>query len=365
MRNLERQVLLRVHDLIKGDIQAFTPSLLLRVLQRGQVVVDLRWGKTYHFYDISSLTKIVFASSLAMRLMQTHALMPNTHVTEILPWAQASSTRVSDLYAHTAGLAWWRPFFKRLAPQAVLPVTRSTLLAEQLDKLQVLLRQEKLYHDRKSVYSDLDVLFLNFLVTNLTERSLVELWTELQQDLGLSDTHFCLRNHPSFERNLYAPTEDCPWRNRVLQGEVHDENAWSLGGVSLHAGLFSTMNDLTNYLQILRLAHRGGRKTPFGAPEIVQMFTKRQVSRLRGDMGYLFWKPSRPVSTGGHYLSPHAFGHVGFTGTSLWFDPKVDVGVLILSHRVHPTRKNTRFQELRRSLHDVVFETLWPGGGVS
>ena len=152
-------------------------------------------------------------------------------------------------------------------------------------------------------------------------------------------------------------TEDCPWRERVIRGEVHDENAFALGGYSGHAGLFGTVDDVYHIVNMLRGHYRGGRRD-FFRPETVRDFFRRQ-DLVPGCTWALGWDtPSEESSSAGNYFSRNSVGHLGFTGTSVWMDLDKDVIVILLTNRIHPTRNNERIKAFRPKLHDTVMEEL-------
>jgi len=156
-------------------------------------------------------------------------------------------------------------------------------------------------------------------------------------------------------RPRVAPTEFDPWRGRLLVGEVHDENAWALGSVAGHAGLFGTAASLgacaRHTMQIL-----GGR-TGVVKRSTLETFISRRTE-IPGSSRALGWDTMLPTSSCGTRLSSRAFGHTGFTGTSLWIDPELDVYVALLTNRVHPTRANEAIKQVRPALHDAVVAEL-------
>jgi CubicO group peptidase (beta-lactamase class C family) len=171
--------------------------------------------------------------------------------------------------------------------------------------------------------------------------------------LGMSRSQF---NPPRRLREDIAPTEqDATYRKRLIWGEVHDENAWAMGGVAGHAGLFSTAPDLAAFAQMILNGGIYGHDRLLSRA-IVQQFTTRVVV---GDSARtLGWDvPSEPSSSG-RYFSPKSFGHTGFTGTSLWIDPERQLFVVLLTNRVHPTRANEEIRQVRPALHDAIFEAL-------
>jgi CubicO group peptidase (beta-lactamase class C family) len=153
-----------------------------------------------------------------------------------------------------------------------------------------------------------------------------------------------------------APTEvDNNLRHKLVQGEVHDENAFALGGVSGHAGLFSTAPDLAAFCQMqlnggVYAHHRILKRAT------IAQFTKPQ--QLSGGTRTLGWAVPTEGGSSGHYFSKNSFGHTGFTGTSIWIDPDKQLFVVLLTNRVHPTRENTQIQQVRPALHDAIVQAL-------
>jgi CubicO group peptidase (beta-lactamase class C family) len=154
-------------------------------------------------------------------------------------------------------------------------------------------------------------------------------------------------------RRESPPTEDDKTlRKRVIQGEVQDENAWVMGGVSGHAGLFANAEDVARFAQCM-LA--GG--VPVFEPETVERFTRRETSPA-GTSRALGWDtPSKP-SQSGQYFSPRSFGHLGYTGTSLWIDPERELAVVLLTNRTWPDRQSQAIKQIRPRFHDAVVEAV-------
>jgi CubicO group peptidase (beta-lactamase class C family) len=153
-----------------------------------------------------------------------------------------------------------------------------------------------------------------------------------------------------------APTEiDNQLRRRLVQGEVHDENAFAIGGVSGHAGLFSTAPDLAVFCEMLLNGGVYAHQRILRRATIAQFTTPQQLS---GGTRTLGWAVPTEGGSSGHYFSAHSFGHTGFTGTSIWIDPDRQLFVVLLTNRVHPTRENTKIQQVRPALHDAVMQAL-------
>jgi CubicO group peptidase (beta-lactamase class C family) len=173
---------------------------------------------------------------------------------------------------------------------------------------------------------------------------------------------------PEEWRTFIAPTEEDPWRGRLLIGEVHDENAARLGGVSGHAGLFSNAPDLARFLQWLLDAWHGRLPEdaePYLPADVVRQFTTKQPGP-EGSTRALGWDTPSPGGGGsaGHLLSPSGFGHTGFTGTSIWVDPERELFIVLLTNRVHPTRENRALLRMRGVVADSVVGALVVPGSV-
>jgi CubicO group peptidase (beta-lactamase class C family) len=210
----------------------------------------------------------------------------------------------------------------------------------------------------KAVYSDLGYMLLGFVLEAWSHRNLLDVWKDMKAGTyPESSLGFHLNNRPAHPVEQYAPTEVCPWRHKRLQGEVHDDNTWSLGGVSTHAGLFGSIDDLAEYGLTLRAQLLGlaGAKVHQAT---AQLFAHRAVAPEVGDWALGFMMPSPQRASCGRYFSPESIGHTGFTGTSLWYDPVRDLLVTILSNRVFGGRDNKAFLALRPQLHDWVVESL-------
>ena len=152
------------------------------------------------------------------------------------------------------------------------------------------------------------------------------------------------------EKTRFAPTELDLWRGRLLQGEVHDENAWELGAAAGHAGLFATAAGVGRFARLMLEGFAGRRL--LAKPETLARFARQ--STVPGSSRALGWDTMLPSSSCGASLTPRAIGHTGFTGTSLWIDPGQDLYVVFLTNRVHPTRENIQIQEVRRAVHDAI-----------
>lgn len=341
-----------------------TPGVCVQAYSKGRKILDLEVGKTYPYYDLASLTKVLFTTTALMDLYDQKRFRLNDKVSRWVSWfPEDHPATIKDLLTHSAGLTWWYPFFKTLAPKTAKlksPEEAWDVFQLQLKKkiLSDLEKNPVTFPVEKSVYSDLDYFLLGIILESVSGTTLYTVWANLRDKLGLDEMDFHRDNKPKHAKRLYAPTEKDSWRGRTLQGEVHDENTYALKGVAPHAGLFGPIGDVSGYGLMLRSAMLGRGSNVFPSNETVAKFTKRSIKRERGDWALGFVMPSKGSSTAGPLFSMSSVGHTGFTGTSLWFDPKRDLLISVLSNRVHPTRDNTAFQKLRPQIHSWIAEEL-------
>jgi CubicO group peptidase (beta-lactamase class C family) len=296
-------------------------------------------------WDLASLTKVIGTTSAMMQLVQARKVALDSPVVRYLPaWTARGADRITvrQLLTHSAGLPAWRPLYK----EAVSPDDATQkLFATGPDTVPGV----------RFLYSDLGFILLGKLVERVSGEPLASYdTTHVFAPLGMHDTRYL---PPAAWSARIAPTEIDPWRQRHLRGEVHDENAAMLGGVSGHAGLFSTGHDLARFARMyLGLGQLDGSRVVDSAT--IATFTRLQDSTIsRRALG---WETPTGGNSAGHRLSPMAFGHTGFTGTSVWMDPKSGLFVLLLTNRVNPTRQNLKIGAVRVALADAVM-AAWSG----
>ncbi|MBY0385232.1 serine hydrolase [bacterium] len=327
-----------------------TPGFVLQAYQKGQKICDLRWGKTWHYYDLASLTKIFFTVPWMIRTVHLNQIDLFKQYNKYVSWYPHSLV-IKDLLSHSAGNDWWQPFYKML-PQEAITEEKKTSLKLKLREMAPSVKKDK------AVYSDIDFLLLGFLLETVFEKTWLELWQDMQNVVFKKEEMFFQPfNQLKFSVDKYAPTENCPWRKRILQGEVHDENAWALDGVAPHAGLFGSINAVSEWAQWFRNEFYGKKSLWLDSP-LVQKFTERCFPATKGDWSLGFMLPTEGSASCGKYFSPKSFGHTGFTGTSFWMDPEKDLMVILLSNRIHPTRNNELFKKARPQIHDWICEEL-------
>ncbi len=297
-------------------------------------------------WDLASLTKVVGTTSAMLQLVAAGRVVLDSPVVRYLPaFAPADAPgkariTVRQLMTHSSGMPPWRPLYKEATdPAGALALA----LATKPDTAPGL----------RYVYSDLNFITLGALVARVTGEPLdAYLQRHVFAPLGMRETRY---QPPAAERARIAPTEFDPWRQRKLRGEVHDENAAALGGVSGHAGLFSTGPDLA---RLARAYLNGGTLDGHRVFDsaTVALFTRAQDTTIsRRALG---WETPTGGNSAGHYLSRRAFGHTGFTGTSMWMDPARGIYIILLTNRVNPTRMNTKIGGVRVALTDAVMRAL-------
>jgi CubicO group peptidase (beta-lactamase class C family) len=292
-------------------------------------------------FDLASLTKVLATTPLVMLQVERGALALDDPVARhIACWRGPDRDDVTlrDLLAHCGGLVAHVPFYRdRHGREEIEPAICSTSLE---------------YAPRsKSIYSDLGFMLLGFMLAH--GATLPDRFAALLTQMGgIQDLQF---HPPALWKKRIAPTEIDPWRGRLLVGEVHDENTWALGGAGGQAGLFGTAAAVgecaRHVLQVL-----AGRVGVFRR-DTVETFITRRID-VPGSSRALGWDTMLPTSSCGTRMSSRAFGHTGFTGTSLWIDPDREIYVVLLTNRVHPTRENTKIKNVRPSVHDAVMEAV-------
>ncbi len=224
-----------------------------------------------------------------------------------------------------------------------------------------MIMEDPLYKRPKtlSLYSDLGFMILEWIIEIVAGQDLSSfLEATFYQPLGLKNLYLDHINIDAVnEKESYAATEHCPWRKEIIQGHVHDENAYALGGYSGHAGLFGTAQDIfTLTTPLVNIYH--GYKSGLLKSKTVRTFLSRQ-GIVPGSTWALGWDtPSKNNSTSGHYFSSNSIGHTGFTGTSIWIDLEKNITVIFLTNRIHPTRSNEKIKEFRPELHNLIMQEL-------
>jgi CubicO group peptidase (beta-lactamase class C family) len=293
-------------------------------------------------FDLASLTKVIATAAVAMQLVGERRLLLNAPVAFYVgDWRGQDRERVTiaDLLEHCAGFVAWSDVYRRAESRREFVHEIATMPLEYAPRT-------------RSIYSDLGFMLLGLILEEVAGRSLDELFGTR---LGEHDLTF---RPAKAERSRTAPTEDDrTLRGRLLAGEVHDENAWRLGGVAGHAGLFGTAPAVGRHARLVLRTLRTG--TALGEPWLLRRFL--QQSTVPRSSRALGWDRMRPTSSCGRRFMPAAFGHTGFTGTSLWIDPVLDLYIVLLTNRVHPQRPTDPqdgLARLRPLVHDAIVSAV-------
>jgi CubicO group peptidase (beta-lactamase class C family) len=318
-------------------------------------------------FDIAGLTGALATTSLLIKLVEVGRIKIDDRVSRYLQGFGVlgkSPITVRHLLTHTSGLPAWHPYFEELVQEnsesrmgiltsrgardyVLNSIVRSTLKGEVGEKY---------------LYSDIGLMLIGFLIETTTGYSLDRAMQKyLLQPIGMKSSSFIdlsrVRRrgiHPVTE--IIAPTEECPWRKRILWGEVHDDNAWAMGGVAGHCGLFSTAADLQILLREIIRSYNGRRS--FFPLEIIKECLNGTGYEGIGIVKLGWDTPSKENGMSECGFSESTFGYNGFTGCSAWVDPKNEISIVLLSNRINPTRSNKKILAFRPELHRAVLSAL-------
>lgn len=342
------------------------PGAVLLVRHEGRLLVHEAVGTLstlphappvhrHTLYDLASLTKPLATVSAILLLVQEGMLELETPLQAVLSETKhhpLGAIPIRDFLCHRSGLPDWQPLYQAFPPTPV--PDRESIRQREASIL------DKILHEplnqslsRNSVYSDLGFMLLGFLVQRVTRTTLADFChIRIYEPLGATPLGYRLgiEGQNAGEQHNIAPTEEGPWRTYLLQGEVHDDNAFALGGMAGHAGLFGTAEAVGQVTHAWLEGYKGN-------PGIFDgRLVKEFVTAQPGTSWALGWDtPTRPSSSG-QWFSPESFGHLGFTGTSIWIDPIRELEVIFLSNRVHPTRDNPAIKAFRPKLHDLIIQ---------
>jgi CubicO group peptidase (beta-lactamase class C family) len=304
------------------------------------------------FFDLASLTKPLATTLAVMHLVRQGAIELDRSVAEIVPGLMGNGHQaitIRHLLSHCSGLPPTRPYYFRLCH---LPH------ADRIDALKRWVRREPLLFQpgAQEAYSDLGFMMIQWLVEALSGLPLDRFVAQnIYRRLADDVPFFVGRYSPGKKRGCFAATELCPWRGRLLKGQVHDDNAYAMGGIGGHAGLFSTAAAVFHLVQTLLDVDAGSRCHGLFEKDCIQTFFKRQPL---GRFALGFDTPSSEGSSAGRFFARDSVGHLGYSGTSFWMDRQKAVIIVLLTNRVHPTRFNPGIKAFRPQLHDAVMAAL-------
>jgi serine-type D-Ala-D-Ala carboxypeptidase len=302
-------------------------------------------------FDLASLTKPLGTATSIMALVRDGKLFLKDQLGQILPEfknSEKSEIRIEHLLSHTSGLPDYNPYFK---------VLEKYPLNERKTQLRQLLVNTSLKNPigHTTIYSDLGFMILSWII----ERT-----AGCRIDRFLNNEVFgplCLENlfyqdlHEKKKMAAYAATEICPWRKTLIEGVAHDENAFAVGGIEGHAGLFGTAEDIHGLLKHMLISYRESLSKGLFPTDIVKTFFHR-FNNFERALG--FDTPSDQNSSAGHFFSRDSVGHLGFTGTSFWMDLQRSIIIILLTNRIHPDRNNENLRNFRPVLHDAIMSNI-------
>jgi CubicO group peptidase (beta-lactamase class C family) len=314
-------------------------------------------------FDLASLTKVLATTTAFMRLVEQGAVALDDPVAKVLPhFAERDKEAVTfrHLLTHSAGLKPLRDFYAPLAERE--RKTGERILATPAAKAWVIdsICRSALVHPpgEAAVYGDLDFIALGAAIEQIVGKPLDAHCAEtIYAPLGLASMRFLPLAQPLGDdvRRTIAATENCAIREKILWGEVHDPNAWAMGGVAGHAGLFASADDVLQFGRTLVDVWHG-RSDAFPRARLAEFATKQNLPP--GSDWALGWDtPAAQGSSAGRHFSAHSIGHLGFTGTSLWVDLDAECAIALLTNRIHLVAKRSKFT-LRAEIHDLVREAF-------
>lgn len=340
------------------------PGAVLLVADQGRVVFHNAYGFADLFsrrpmtvntlFDLASLTKPLVTTLVVMQMVLQGRIDLDGPCRHYWPSFQGSGKEkvtIRHLLSHSSGLPAWRPYYLRLRHY---PRVRRMALLQQWVLVEPLCTAPAQHAE----YSDIGFMVLQWAIEHVLQQPLDVVHRNLiLAPLQLQDLFFVDLNKktPRTPHHLFAATEFCPWRNRLIVGEVHDDNAYVAGGIAGHAGLFGTSSAVFTLLQALLSAEQGNASHPLFPQWLLHTFFQCQT---QGTWALGFDTPSQSGSSAGRHFSAQSVGHLGFTGTSFWMDRKTGVSVVLLTNRVHPFRNDQRIRQFRPVIHDSVRNAL-------
>jgi CubicO group peptidase (beta-lactamase class C family) len=353
--NLARQdaVFARAFSVLGAAIAARGfPAAVTAVTSRGRLVALKAFGRfTFEpespsiaedtIFDLASVSKVVATTAMAMSLYERGELDLDSVVRNIIPEFAGNDPRRDEvtlrmLLAHSSGLPAYEKLFEQAqTPNQLLRRAYATPLSAEPGSV--------------AAYSDIGFMILGEVLARLAGEDLDRFCqSNIFGPLGMTNT--CFRPPQPLRASIPPTANDTWFRHRIIQGEVHDENASVMGGVAGHAGVFSSARDLAVFAESMlsgRLARR----------ETVALFTRRDTLVI-GSSRALGWDTPSAPSQSGSYFSRSSFGHLGYTGTSLWIDPERQLTVTLLTNRTWPDNRNQAIQQVRPAFHDAIVEAL-------
>ena len=317
-------------------------------------IFEKRKMRTDSIFDLASLTKPLATTLALSKLIERNQVFLDQKIGSVLKEFKASpkaDITIDMLLRHTSGFPAHREYFKKIIKTDANPrkYLRQLLVREALEnKIDVC-----------QVYSDLGFMVLSWIIEKTACQRLDRFVTEqIYSPLGIDDLFFIDLDLKNEKLNTYrqkiVATQKCPWRKKLLKGEVDDDNAWAVGGIEGHAGLFGDAGSIYKLCcEILNALLN--KPTKVLSPDIIKAFVQKES---QCDMVAGFDTPSKKDSSSGQFFSSSSVGHLGFTGTSFWIDPVTSLIIIFSTNRVHPLRLNEGLKKFRPQIHDLIYSQL-------
>jgi len=353
--------MIHVHNLMKKAVcENVFPGGVLLAAKKGKIHFLKAYGQADIFsgkkadvntvFDLASLTKPLAASAALMKLIEETPDLLERKLENVLPETcktDKAQIKIKHLLSHTSGFPDYRPYYLKI--NSVLYENPKTVLRKLLIKERFVSSVGK-----KVLYSDLGFMMLEWVIERLTNTAMdCFLDKEIYSPLGIKNLFFpgisCKRE------KQFAATELCSWRKMLLDGVVHDDNAYAAGGIQGHAGLFGAIDDIFILLCEFLTVFKGDTWQSVFKKKIVEDFLKPYENTGR-TLGFDMPEPSG--SSSGRFFSKNSVGHLGFTGTSFWMDVDRSIIIILLTNRVHPYRHNYKIKTFRPIIHDALMEKI-------
>ncbi len=303
------------------------------------------------FFDLASLTKALSTTLIVysllyekrIKLSDKLSLFFNCQINEF------NNINIEHLLTHSSGIKGYYPFYTMFIPENDDDHNNKIL--------KLILNEYTIFSaGEKCLYSDFGFILLGNIIQKITGLNLQQLFLQyISNELSIDDHIFFNTKKNIYIKKSFASTEKCPWRGRIMRGEVHDEHCWLMGGVAGHAGLFGDGQGVLELCYQILSQWVSGHST-YSWSHMLKSGLKRRYKEQTWALG--FDTPSSVGSSAGKKISPLSVGHLGFTGTSFWIDPEKELVMVLLSNRVHPSRANTKIKKYRPYFHTKIISTL-------
>ncbi len=344
--------------------QGIFPGAVLLCAKNKKILIHESYGEADIFekrkmtkdsiFDLASLTKPLATTLALSKLIERDQVFLDQKIGSILEEFKTSpkaDITIDMLLRHTSGFPAHREYFKKIIKTNENPrqFLRHLLVCEELENI----------IGERQVYSDLGFMVLSWIIEEISGQRLDQfVWEQIYSPLEIDDLFFPetgLKSKKFIQyRQKIVASQQCPWRKKVLVGEVDDDNAWAAGGIEGHAGLFGNAGSIYKLcFEILKALQN--KPTRVLRPDIIQNFVSRKNKHA---MVAGFDTPSKEGSSSGNYFSKSSIGHLGFAGTSFWIDPETGLIIIFLTNRVHPLRSNEGIKKFRPQIHDLIFSEL-------